>query len=258
VGTSNHCEKAEYVANHHRNNADQLGFFYHSRILNERRVSNENEILHSWRHNAAQWIHTVQQRLIASRAYTDGAIRESVLRRRPEHVLDVGCGEGWLVRSLVQAGVDACGADGSRTLLTAAAAYQKGRFVAATYDEIVANPATLGGPYDVAVFNFSLLEEHIAPLLRAVSTLLTDDGAIVIQTLHPLTANGGDYAGGWRVETFAGIAGKDWKPMPWFFRTLEGWMDVFRESGLRLERLVEPRNDQTGQVVSVLFELTPR
>ena len=50
----------------------------------------------------------------------DGEVRQALLRlvleRRPENVLDVGCGEGWLVSALRQAGVRAWGIDASADL----------------------------------------------------------------------------------------------------------------------------------------------
>lgn len=219
-------------------------------------MSRENEILQSWHGNAHQWIHTVEQRLIASRAYTDEAVLQCILRHHPRRVLDAGCGEGWLVRRLAHAGIEACGVDASPVLIATASATGQGRFLTATYAEIAANPKTLGGPYDLVVFNFSLLDEQISPLLRAAGTLMVPGGRIFIQTLHPITASAGDYASGWRVETFASLASGDWQPMPWYFRTLEGWVEAFRESGLALYRLSEPRNHETNQVLSVLFELT--
>jgi 2-polyprenyl-3-methyl-5-hydroxy-6-metoxy-1,4-benzoquinol methylase len=218
-------------------------------------MSRENEILQSWHGNAHQWIRTVEGRLIASRAYTDKAVLQSILRQQPSRVLDAGCGEGWLVRSLAQAGIEACGFDASPVLIEAANAQGLGRFVTATYADVVANPATLGRPYDIVVFNFSLLDEQVSRLLRAAGTLLLPGGRIVIQTLHPMIASAGEYVSGWRVETFASLADGDWQPMPWFFRTLEAWVDVFSEAGLTIGRLSEPRNFETNQVLSVLFEL---
>lgn len=44
------------------------------------------------------------------------ALLKLVLERRPESVLDVGCGEGWLVGALREAGVRAWGADASGDL----------------------------------------------------------------------------------------------------------------------------------------------
>ena len=224
------------------------------RAVKSTKMSKENEILRSWRDNARQWIHAVDQRLIASRLYTDEAVLRCLLRHSPRHVLDVGCGEGWLVRKLSETGIEACGVDASAALIAAASERGAGRFFTATYAAIAGNPQIAGGPYDAAVFNFSLLDECVAPLLEAIGSVIAPRGRIIVQTLHPM-ASGGDYVSGWRIETFAGLAGGDWQPMPWFFRTFEAWMQTFQAAGLYLEALSEPRDPQDNKVLSVVFEL---
>lgn len=62
------------------------------------------------------------------------ALLELVLERRPESVLDVGCGEGWLVAALREAGVRAWGADASGDL--AAVSRVRGSCVRARADAL--------------------------------------------------------------------------------------------------------------------------
>jgi hypothetical protein len=143
--------------------------------------------------------------------------------------------------------------DASPALVEAAAQRGAGRFFTASYAEMASVP----GLYDVVVFNFSLLEEEIVGVLRAAVSKLAGGGVIVIQTLHPATAAGGVYVNGWRTETFCSLNSGEWRPMPWYFRTFEGWMHVFRDAGLVVEGLMEPRDRKTDQVLSVLFELRP-
>ncbi|WP_221176052.1 class I SAM-dependent methyltransferase [Brevibacillus nitrificans] len=40
-------------------------------------------------------------------------MRDEIIRYRPSRVLDVGCGEGWLARTLNEEGIDVVGIDGS-------------------------------------------------------------------------------------------------------------------------------------------------
>jgi 2-polyprenyl-3-methyl-5-hydroxy-6-metoxy-1,4-benzoquinol methylase len=66
----------------------------------------EAGILHSWHHNADAWARSVRDKLIESRRLvTDQAILGAILALRPRSVLDVGCGEGWLVHALAARGV---------------------------------------------------------------------------------------------------------------------------------------------------------
>ena len=68
----------------------------------------EDALLDSWQHNAQAWIDAVRSGSIESRRQvTDQAILLAILGRQPERVLDLGCGEGWLLRALGDRGVEA-------------------------------------------------------------------------------------------------------------------------------------------------------
>ncbi|MFT5446324.1 MAG: 2-polyprenyl-3-methyl-5-hydroxy-6-metoxy-1,4-benzoquinol methylase [Gammaproteobacteria bacterium] len=55
----------------------------------------------SWELNAQLWTAAVRESIIASRAAgTDQAIVDAVIRCKPRSVIDIGCGEGWLMRRL--------------------------------------------------------------------------------------------------------------------------------------------------------------
>ena len=83
----------------------------------------EDTLLDSWQHNAQAWIDAVRSGAIESRRQvTDQAILLAILGRQPERVLDLGCGEGWLLRALGDRGVEAVGVDGDRALVDAARA----------------------------------------------------------------------------------------------------------------------------------------
>ncbi|MGF1612089.1 MAG: class I SAM-dependent methyltransferase [Kiloniellales bacterium] len=200
--------------------------------------------LRSWDSNAANWTRAVREGRIASRiAATDEAIVQAILRRRPRRLLDVGCGEGWLVRRIGgQAGCTAVGIDGSAALVEAAeGADPSGRYWLLTYDQLIAGERPMGASFDVIAFNFALFDEATAALLAAVRPLMTPEGALIIQTLHPASAPGGaDGHDGWRCEDFAAFEDEGWAPMPWYFRTLESWHAVVCQAGLRLLELTEP------------------
>jgi 2-polyprenyl-3-methyl-5-hydroxy-6-metoxy-1,4-benzoquinol methylase len=61
----------------------------------------DEKIIDSWEKNAPQWTVAVRDGQIESRkSVTNKAIVEAVLSHSPESVVDIGCGEGWLVREL--------------------------------------------------------------------------------------------------------------------------------------------------------------
>jgi 2-polyprenyl-3-methyl-5-hydroxy-6-metoxy-1,4-benzoquinol methylase len=213
-------------------------------------------MLRSWDSNAGAWTDAVRERRIPSRrAGTDDAIVAAVLRAKPARVLDVGCGEGWLARSLAAHGCRVVGIDASEGLVASARDLGGGTFVAMTYDALDARAAELGAPFDVAVCNFSLLEAELAPLLDALHRLIDANGTLVIQTVHPWTACGdAPYVDGWREETFAGFGGGFTGPMPWYFRTLASWIAAIGASRFAIRHVVEPVNAETGRPLSLLIE----
>ena len=173
---------------------------------------------------------------------------------RPAKVLDLGCGEGWLVRELSRRGVEACGVDASEPLIEAAAAEGGGRFVAAGYEDLLGRDELGHASFDVVVANFSILEDDVRLLMRGVAALLAPGGAFVIQTVHPLMATpGSEYVDGWRMETFSAIEG-DWRePMPWFFRTIGGWIRILRDNGFTVDEVREPLDAERLRPLSILF-----
>lgn len=212
----------------------------------------EERIARSWRVNADAWSDAVRNRRIASRgAGTDAAIVEAVLRANPASVLDLGCGEGWLVRALAARGIEAVGIDASPELVAAARASGGARFECASYRELACAPSTR--PFDVVVFNFALFGEDLAEPLRAARARLRPRGTLVVQTLHPHAAAVGDApVEGWRVEDFCAIGGDFREPMPWYFRTLESWYTALCDAGFARVRVEEPR-DAHGAVLSLLL-----
>nr|WP_298143815.1 methyltransferase domain-containing protein [uncultured Pseudomonas sp.] len=213
----------------------------------------------SWQANADAWTAAVRERRIESRRLvTDAAIVQAVVALAPKRVLDIGCGEGWLCRGLAERGIEAVGVDASTPLIDRAQAFShaRTRYRVCGYAELASQAAQLGR-FDVLVCNFALLEEPLEPTLEALHGLLEPDGRLLIQTLHPW-ASGGDpgYRDGWRVESFAGFGDGFAQPMPWFFRTLESWLSLLRQTGWRLQWLQEPLHPQSEQPVSLLLLLS--
>ena len=146
----------------------------------------EDTVLHSWQHNAQAWIDAVRSGAIESRRQvTDQAILLAILGRQPERVLDLGCGEGWLLRALADRGIEAAGVDGDQTLVAAARAAGSAQVHLASYAQLAEGDINVGRDYDLICANFALLHQDIIALLAALKGLLAPGGALVIQTLHP-------------------------------------------------------------------------
>lgn len=212
----------------------------------------DEKIIDSWSKNTDPWTSAVRGGEIESRKLvTDQAIVNAVRSRSPRTGIDIGCGEGWLVRALD--GVDMIGVDVVPGLIDMAKAAGGGDFRVISYEEIGAG--ALNAAVDVAICNFSLIgKESVEGLLRAAPSLLNPGGALIVQTLHPHLACGdAPYQDGWREGSWSGFSADFTDAPPWYFRTLETWVRLFSESGLRLVEMRESIHPGTGKPVSVIF-----
>ena len=211
-------------------------------------------IVESWRANADPWTNAVRGNQIETRVLvTNAAILDAVLGRSASSVLDIGCGEGWLVRALAAYGIRATGIDVVPALIDQARKAGGGEFLVASYERLAAGEIEL--KVDVAVANFSLIgKESVDDVVRSVPGLLNRGGAFIIQTLHPVAACGDHpYEDGWRPGSWAGFGDEFTDPAPWYFRTIEGWQRLVRESGMRVVETREPVHPKTGQPASLVL-----
>lgn len=217
----------------------------------------EQQILDSWKVNAAPWTQAIRNQEIASRKLvTDAAIIAAIKARCPATVLDIGCGEGWLARRLAEQGMRVTGVDAIPALIDTASAAGGANYHLLSYQQLAAGE--LRQRFDVLVCNFSLLgETSVEGLLAGLHAMLSPGGRLMIQTLHPTAACGDQpYQDGWREGNWHGFSDAFSHPAPWYFRTLAGWLELFAHTGWQCERQIEPAY-QDGRLASVIFVLAP-
>ena len=212
----------------------------------------DTKIIDSWQKNAAPWVSAVREGEIESRILaTNQAIVDAVRSRQPSTGIDIGCGEGWLVRALD--GVAMTGVDVVPGLIDAARAAGDGDYRVLSYEDIA--EGRLERTFDVAICNFSLLgKESVDGLFRAAPAYLRPGGALIVQTMHPVAACGdAPYLDGWRQGSWAGFNPGFTDPPPWYFRTLASWIRLYRDHGLQLQEVREPLHPKTGKPASLIL-----
>ncbi|MFL5543020.1 MAG: class I SAM-dependent methyltransferase, partial [Longimicrobiaceae bacterium] len=168
-------------------------------------------------------------------------------------------GEGWLSRELAEQGVNVTALDGApRMVALAAEACQKGDYRWVTFADAADEPRRLGGAFGTVVFNFSLLDQRITPILEAAGSVLFPYGRILIQAAHPFGNGGADdeYRGGWRTMEQVAPGAPLAKPVRWYFRTFTTWILELRRAGLLLVETYEPLDPATGRPVSLILSAT--
>ena len=217
-----------------------------------------NPILKSWAVNAKKWIKTIENNEIESRQLvTNTAILQAIITQQPKSVLDIGCGEGWLVNTLVKHQITAVGIDATDKLIKAAKTKGKGKFKVKDYDKIIKGVRFKAAPFDLISINFALFENRkTAQLIKKLPDYLAPNGKIIIQTLHPFSiATEVEYKSAWRKDSWGGLKRKFTQPYKWYFRTLADWVKLFTKAGLVLEAVKEPLHPKTGRPASIVFIL---
>lgn len=213
--------------------------------------------MEAWDAVADAWTAAVRNGADPARAVTQHAIAQLVRQVPSGPVLDAGCGEGWLARELAEHGRGVTAIDGSpRMVELASQADRSASYAAVTFDEAAAEPRRLGGAFGTIVFNFSLLEERITPILEAAGAVLFPYGRVLIQAYHPSSPQAGDYRDGWREMEQAAPGVRLARRLPVYFRTFGTWVRELRRAGLLLVEAYEPVDPATGVPASLILHAT--
>jgi len=217
-----------------------------------------NPVIQSWAENAAKWIDLIENDKIESRKLvTNAAILKTVLEHNPQKVLDVGCGEGWLVDTLSHRNIQCVGLDAVSAFIERAQKKRKGVFLHLSYQQICEGAFVEGAPFDLICMNFSLFENKKSKrLLSHLKKWLKKEGSMVIQTVHPIeVCENEPYKSGWRKDSWRGLEEEFRTAYKWYFRTFENWSVLFQSVQLELISIQEPVHPKTERPLSVIFVL---
>lgn len=216
--------------------------------------------LEAWNDAAEAWTAAVRAGADPARRITERAIVELVRQVPTGPVLDAGCGEGWLARELAAHRHEVTALDGSPRMIELAEAAGVGDIEYGYVPFAVAaeQPRKLLGAFGTIVFNFSLLDQRITPILSAAGAVLFPYGRILIQAAHPAAMLGDEagYRDGWRMMEEVAPGVKLMRRIPWYFRTFTTWVLELRRAGLLLVETFEPLDPATGRPASLVLHVT--
>ena len=216
--------------------------------------------LAAWDENARTWTNAHRAGTDRQRRIADAFMIQLVQQVPSGPILDAGCGEGSMTRVLGERERRLVALDGSPEMLEAAleAGHGAADYRLLTFDEAAAEPRRMGGAFGTIVFNFSLLDEKVTPILNAAGLVLFPYGRVLINAAHPSTmiADGVTYRDGWKMmdEVAPGVPVQ--RRIPWYFRTYSTWMLELRRAGLLLVETFEPLDPDTGRPVSLVIHAT--
>ena len=199
----------------------------------------DKKIIDSWNKNAKPWTDAVRNGEISSRVdVTNDAVIQAILDQRTTKVIDIGCGEGWLVRTLVEKGIDGLGIDVVPELIGKAEVEGIGQYRVLSYEDL--SFKTLGERFETAVCNFSLIgKESVEHVFRQMPLILMPGGKLIIQTLNPANVEDNEMEG-WRDGSWDGFSDRFTDPAPWYFRGIESWKALFFANGFESVEMREP------------------
>jgi 2-polyprenyl-3-methyl-5-hydroxy-6-metoxy-1,4-benzoquinol methylase len=216
----------------------------------------EKEILDSWKANAQNWIQSIRdEEIISRKVATNQAIIDTLIELNCTPILDVGCGEGWLTRKLNQLNINTVGIDAIEDLIVNARNQSSDEFLVASYQDIFEKKLNLLKKFELAVMNFSLIgKESTEQIIAGLHNYLTENGKIVLQTLHPFSViEYAPYQSAWLEDGWKGLPERYSMPYRWYFRTISDWLKLLRENRYELEELKEPLNPTTQKPASLIL-----
>jgi len=142
-----------------------------------------------WDRNATFWTKIIREKRDRFREeLTDPAVLAAVGPCSGKHILDAGCGEGYLSRELASLGATVVGVDSSERLIEAARQVpplsdDRTRFVIGDFTDLTSwDPET----FDIVVSNHSINEvADPASAFRGFARILVPKGLLVLLMLHP-------------------------------------------------------------------------
>jgi|GEM_PF-2372080 2-polyprenyl-3-methyl-5-hydroxy-6-metoxy-1,4-benzoquinol methylase len=222
---------------------------------------NKSEYLFSsWLRQADRWIDLLSEPPHSINKLTSDKNFLAVLdQRMPNSVLDIGCSDGYIVDFFTKQGKYAVGVDTIEEFIDYAKESKKGQFLHCETTADLSNIKALHTQkFDLIVLNHGVfISDDLPSTLKYISELLTENGEIIIQTIHPvvLAEAKNTYKNSWQAcywELSEEASMLD-APYPMYIRTFSSWYKVFRTAELKITDICEPLLGDDKKPNSILF-----
>jgi len=229
--------------------------------------SDDREVAAKWDANAARWADDVRAGHDRFRdLFTFPRFLEFLPALRGRSVIDLGCGEGLNTRRFARHGMRMTGVDVSAQMIDLARNEELREPLGIRYE--VESSAQLGlfadNSFDAAVSTMALMDTPDLPaVIRATFRVLRHGGGFFFSVMHPCFATrGSDWAKDEHGRISGRLVGNYWEDDPyveeWGFSDgappfsiryfpyrLEEYINRLCDAGFRIERIHEPRPDES-------------
>ncbi len=226
-------------------------------------------IRESWNRNADRWDAGYDDDGDRNRRFqSDEPLLKLLGEVRGNHVLDAGCGQGYLCRKLARDGAKMVGIELSDRFLEIARAREKTSPLGIVYHHgnVAEMPFLADASFDKVVSNYVLMDvRDYTAAVREVARVLKPGGVFVASFSHPCFACG---PGGWEMPApdsprpeenrafrvdhyfhrgpYSSVWGK-FDPVISFHRPLRDYWETFKNAGFTVDSFEEPSISERGR-----------
>lgn len=203
---------------------------------------------------ADDWVNKVLPRLVYAPALIEPELTKLLGEVRGRRILDAGCGEGQYSRYLASLGARMTGIDGSDKLIRFARERDGSQEIEFAVADLMEPLKFADESFDAIISAGVLMSLPVLdPFLAEAHRLLARGGVLTVSVNHPAFSNPTMmmYNSRWRRwlrKPMVGVAfsyynggrrmtGNGW---PLYHRTIEQYVDAFRNNGFWVDRITEP------------------
>jgi len=219
---------------------------FFKKIIKEEKRNWMREKQKEWERNADFWIKIIREKLDPYRLkITNKAVLNLLKKRKNLKILDAGCGEGYLCRTLSKKGHQVFGIDFSPKLIEAAQELERKKPLGIKYFIGDFRKTKFSSSYFDVVLCHQTINEIPNPkkAFREFSRILKTKGNLILLFLHPcFEINPEKYFQKVKIKKSYYLVSEIKSPSPYFYLhlPLSEWIDSLNKTGFSIKKVGEP------------------